>query len=312
MKKECGEMLPLISLCLPTNGVIEWVFPVLDSIYNQEVENNLFEVIVTNNGSNQQFDLMMLKYARSHDNLVYKKTDAYMFHNQLEALKLASGAYLKFVNHRGVFQDGSLKKMIKIITENIDDKPVIYFGNGALKNDEYLLNSFDSFVGTLKRNASWTTGVGIWKADYVKISDDVRIDKISPHSSILFSERKKTKYLIENFVFSKDIDTDASKKGTYDLFKAFAVEEVTIALNLFIDGDITAKTFKTVKNDYRAFVSELYYMYIIKKEPCSYDLNGFDNSMGIFFTKSEIYIGILCLIFKKMLRKVTRIVEAKK
>ena len=38
---------------------------------------------------------------------------------------------------------------------------------------------------------------------------------------------------------SKDIDTNASKKGTYDLFKAFAVEEVTIALNLLIDGDIS-------------------------------------------------------------------------
>jgi len=303
---------PVISLCLPTNGVIEWVFPVLDSIYNQNVENDLFEVIVTNNGGNLQFDLMMQEYAKKHNNLLYKKTDAYMFHNQLEALKLASGLYLKFVNHRGVFQEGALKKMINIVLENINDKPVIYFGNGALKKDEYVLSSFDSFVGTLKRNVSWTTGVGIWKSDYEKIPDDVRIDKISPHSCILFSERNKEKYLIENYVFSKDIDTDASKKGTYDLFKAFAVEEVTISLNLFIDGDITAKTFKTVKKDYKAFVSELYYMYIVKKEPCSYDLNGFDDSMGIFFTKQEIYTGVFCLILKLMTRKVMKIVGVKK
>lgn len=305
-------MPPVISLCLPTNGVIEWVFPVLDSIYNQNVENNLFEVIVTNNGNNHQLDMMMQEYAEKHDNLIYKKTDAYMFHNQLETLKLASGIYLKFVNHRGIFQDDSLKKMLNIVLENLDDKPVIYFGNGVFKNDEYILNDFDSFVGTLKRNVSWTTGVGIWKSDYEKIPADVRIDKISPHSCILFSERKKKKYLIENFVFSKDIDTDASKKGTYDLFKAFAVEEVTIALNLFIDGDITARTFRTVKKDYRNFVSELYYIYVIKKKPCSYELTGFNNSMEIFFTKTEIYIGILCLIFKKMLRKVKRIVEVKK
>ena len=138
-----------------------------------------------------------------------------------------------------------------------------------------------------------------------------RLIRFSPHSCILFSERNKKRYLIENFTFSKDIDTNASKKGTYDLFRAFAVEEVTIALNLLIDGDITARTFKAVKKDYEAFVSELYYMYIIKKEPCSYDLSGFDDSMGIFFTKTEIYIGILSLIFKKMLRKVTKIVEVK-
>lgn len=305
-------MSPVISLCLPTNGVIEWVFPVLDSIYNQKVENELFEVIVTNNGNNHEFDIMMQEYARKHNNLIYKKTDAYMFHNQLEALKLATGVYLKFVNHRGVFQDGALREMINIILENTTDMPVIFFSNGTLKKSEYVLDSFDAFVGTLKRYVSWTTGVGIWKSDYEKIPDDVRIDKISPHSCILFSERKKKKYLIENFVFSKDIDTDASKKGTYNLFKAFAVEEVTIALNLLIDGDISAKTFKAVKKDYRNFVSELYYIYIIKKEPCSYDLTGFNDSMGIFFTKADIYIGGLGLIFKKMLNKVTRILEAKK
>ena len=43
---------PIISLCLPTNGVKEWVFPVLDSIYSQNINNDLFEVIVTNNGTN--------------------------------------------------------------------------------------------------------------------------------------------------------------------------------------------------------------------------------------------------------------------
>lgn len=305
-------MSPVISLCLATNGITEWVFPVLDSIYNQNVENNLFEVIVTNNGNNYQFDLMMQEYAGKHNNLVYRKTDAYMFYNQLEALRLASGHYLKLVNHRGVFQEGSLRRMINIISENEDGKPVIFFSNGVLTDHKYVLSSFDSFVGTLKRYVSWTTGVGIWKSDYDKIPDDIHIDKISPHSCILFSERKKEKYLIDNFVYSKEIDTDASKKGKYDLFKAFAVEEVTIALNLFIDGDITAKTFKTVKKDYKNFVSELYFIYLIKKDPCSYDLTGFDNSMGIFFTKAEIYVEILCLIFKKVLRRVTKIVGGKK
>ena len=51
---------PIISLCLPTNGVIEWVFPVLDSIYNENVNQSMFEVIVTNNGDNDQFHKMML------------------------------------------------------------------------------------------------------------------------------------------------------------------------------------------------------------------------------------------------------------
>ena len=297
---------PIISLCLPTNGIIEWVFPELDSIYNQNVDNALFEVVVTNNGDNDKFDEMMTEYAGRHPNLIYKKTNAYMFYNQLEALKLASGTYLKFVNHRAAFTEGALMQLIHVIKENAEKKPVLYFGNGVFKQDRYELQSFDAFVRELRRYASWTTGVGIWKDDYNKIPEDVKIDKISPHSCILFSERNKSSYLIENFEFSREVDTDHSKKGTYDLFRAFAVEEITITLNLFIDGNITAKTFKAVKSDYKEFVADLFLTYVIRKKPCSYDLSGFDDAMGIFFTKKEIIARVITLFFQKAANRVVK------
>lgn len=297
---------PIISLCLPTNGVIEWVFPVLDSIYKQDVDNELFEVIVTNNGENEEFDSLMRSYESKHDNLIYKKTTAYMFYNQLEALKLASGKYFKFVNHRGLFTEGALKHMIDIVAANQIDKPVIYFSNGVLKENRYKLCDFDQFISTLKRYVSWTTGVGIWKSDYDKIGEDIKVDKISPHSCILFSERKAQNYLIENFLFSKDIEADQSKKGAYDLFKAFAVEEITIALNLYIDGDILAETFKQVKKDYKKFVADLYIDFVIRKEPCSYDLSGFNDSMGIFFTKSEMRVEIVKRFISRVINKLKK------
>lgn len=303
---------PIISLCLPTNGMIEWVFPVLDSIFNQKLDEELFEVIVTDNGNNDDFEKKIKNYTNCHSNIIYEKTTAYMFCNQLEALKLAKGKFFKFVNHRGLFTAGSLKKMIDIILENEETKPVIYFGNGVFKKERYILDSFDSFVGTLGYFASWTTGVGIWKDDYNKISENIKIDKISPHSCILFAERKKNKYIIDNFVFSKEIETDHSKKGKYDLFKAFAVEEITITLNLYIDGDITAQTFKKVKKSYKSFVADLYWLYVIRKQPCSYDLSGFKNAMGIYFTELEIKIEIIMALFKKVFKRMTKIVRVKR
>ena len=42
---------PILSLCMPTNGVVEWVFPVLDSIFGQNANSNEFEVVVMDNGS---------------------------------------------------------------------------------------------------------------------------------------------------------------------------------------------------------------------------------------------------------------------
>lgn len=297
---------PIISLCLPTNGVIEWVFPVLDSIYAQNVDQNLFEIIVTNNGNNVEFENTMLEYQANHSNIIYKKTTAFMFYNQLEALKLANGKYLKFVNHRGLFTKDSLNRMIKLVCENERTKPVIFWGNGVLKEKQYKLDNFDDYVSTLGHLASWTTGVGIWKEDYDKIPEDVKIDKISPHSCVLFSERHKSEYLIDNSIFSQEIEVDQSKKGTYDLFKAFAVEEITITLNLFIDGDITADTLKKVKKDYKKFVADLYWQYIIEKRPCSYDLSGFNDAMGIFYSKKEIKIEVLLLLFRKIITKIMR------
>ena len=278
---------PLLSLCLPTNGIVEWVFPVLESIFEQKIDNNLFEVIVTNNGNNDKFHQRMIKYLQEHKNLTYKKTDAFMFHNQLEALKLASGKYLKLINHRAILKKGSIERIIEVINNNIIDKPVIYFSNGVLEKDFYA-KSFDEFVQKLGRYASWTTGVGIWKSDYENLPPDIKIDKISPHSCILFANRDRHSYKIINFEFCKEIEANHSKKGNYDLFKAFGIEELTITQNLYIDGDITISTLKKIKKDYKLFVSELYLKFIIRKEPCSYNLTGFNDAMGIYFNKYEI------------------------
>ena len=55
---------PLVSLCIPTNGVVEWVFPVLDSIYNQSVDNALFEIVITDNGNNVVFKKSIQDYLK--------------------------------------------------------------------------------------------------------------------------------------------------------------------------------------------------------------------------------------------------------
>ena len=297
--------IPELSLCLPTNGIIEWVFPVLDSIFSQLVEVEKFEVVVTNNGSNEEFHKMMLEYEKKHTNLIYKKTDAYMFHNQLEALKLASGQYLKLINHRAILLDGAINQMLKIIEENTQDKPIIYFSNGVFKKD-FSLNSFDEFVRELGEYASWTTGVGIWKSDYDNLPKDMKVDKISPHSCILFAYRNRQQYKIVNYKFSEELDKDHSKKGSYDLFKAFAIEELSITQNLYIDGDISSATFKKVKKDYRKLVANFYWMFCIRKEPCSYDISGFSDAMGIYYNKYDILFRAYIIGIKRMASKITK------
>lgn len=304
--------IPIISLCIPTNGIIEWVIPALDSIYSQNVDSALYEVIVTDNGNNEEFQKAMNIYVQKHRNLIYRKTNAYMFDNQLEALKLANGLYFKFINHRSLLEENALSHFIEIITKYKDEKPVLYFACGVLRNKFYELNCFDEFVKVLKRYASWTTGVGMWKEDYEKLPKNLVYDKISPHSVLLFSERHKSKYIIDNFVFSHEISANHRKKGTYDLFKAFGIEELTITLKLFIDGDISIKTLKAVKKDYKKFLAELYWSFCIRKQSCSYDLTGFNDSMGIFFSKINIVLCSYGYGFLSLLRFIKRLIIKRK
>ncbi|MCX4350769.1 MAG: glycosyltransferase family A protein [Lachnospiraceae bacterium] len=282
-----------LSLCLPTNGISEWVFPALDSIYLQEVDINQFEVIVTDNGSNDDFSMKMEIYSNNHQNIIYKKTDAYMFDNQLEALKIARGDYLKFVNHRSIWKPGRLQYMIDFLKQNEEEKPVIYFSNGVLGWGPMFkeFSGFDEFVRNLGIYGTWTSGVGIWREDFDRIPKDYKYDKISPHAGILYAERNRSKYIINEFKWMSEIDLDHSKKGKYDLYKAFALDEFIITLNLYRDGDISIETLISVKEDFRKFLQDLYYDFNLLKKPCSYDLNGFDKYLGVFFDKEDIIRG---------------------
>ena len=60
---------PILSICLPTNGSVQWVIPTLRSVYEQGVDLSLFEVVITDNGENSKlaealidFDYPNLRY----------------------------------------------------------------------------------------------------------------------------------------------------------------------------------------------------------------------------------------------------------
>ena len=122
------------SLCIPTNGVVEWVMPVLDSIYNEKFDEGLFEVVVMDNGSNQEFHDAMIKYVKKHDNLSYYQTNASGFKCQIEAFKKAEGKFVKFLNHRMIILPGFLSYLHEFVKKNEKEKSIIYFSNGVLND----------------------------------------------------------------------------------------------------------------------------------------------------------------------------------
>ena len=300
---------PIVSLCMPTNGVIEWVFPVLDSIYEQGCENEDFEIVITDNGNNKEFKEKIKIYNQKHLNLYYFETNALPFINEIESYKRANGRLIKFVNHRTLFVEGALNQLIGLAKENSDAKPIRYFANGVLKKEKKVFEyaTFDEFVNNLSYWSSWSTGMTIWKEDFDKLPEDVSdFNELFPHTNVLFNERNRNKYVIDNTVIFNEIPQGRKPKGDYDLFYAFGVEYPSIILNLYRENSITADTLRSVLKDNLRFVAYMYSLYFIKKEYCSYDLNGLKDMYNIFYTKNQLVSEVLSIFIGKVTKRLKK------
>lgn len=297
----------IISLCMPTNGVVEWVFPVLDSIFEQGCNSDDFEVIITDNGDNAEFKRKIKAYGLGHENLHYYETEALPFINEIEAYKRANGQLLKFVNHRTKLVKGALQRLIDFAKDNVEKKPIIYFSNGVIKteNKSHKYETFDDFVRNLSYWSSWSTGMAIWKEDFEHLPENVEnFNELFPHTNVLFAERDREKYIIDNSVIFDEMPQGKRPKGAYDLFYAFGVEYPSIILTLYRDRSITAKTYQKVVQDNLTFVAELYFKYFIKKEYCSYDLSGLGDMFYVFYRKNELMHALLKVGLSKLKNKV--------
>lgn len=301
----------LVSLCIPTNGIIEWVFPVLDSIFTQNVNEKLYEVVVTDNGSNNDFMDKMSEYTRKHSNLIYKHTDAVQFLNQIESFRLASGLFIKFVNHRTKMKVGTLQQLIDFVNANKVEKPIVFFSNSSLKLQEEITEytSFDQFVKGLSYWSSWSGGIACWKTDFEKISNDMVYNALFPHTNILFKETKREKYIIDNRLIFEEIPVNKIAKGNYNLFYAFAVEYISILEQMLKDKSISLDTYNVIKNQNEIFLVDLYWRFIILKKDCSYDLSNYKDSLNVNYSYAKVRKKAFLSIFRRLYGKMLSIIN---
>lgn len=300
---------PILSICIPTNGVIEWVFPVLDSVYAQDVDHSLYEVVVMDNGDNKEFKKLMTEYAAGKDNLNYQETDAKQFMSEIATYKAARGRFIKFINHRTKLLPGTLEAFIDFVKNNEARKPVIYFTNGVLEKEpkEVInINNFDEFVARLSYWSSWSTGMAFWKEDFDSFENLENANEMFPHTDILFGIKDRGDYIIDNRVFLDEIPQGNIPKGRYNLFHAFAVEYISIILDLHRKEYISLETFAKVKKATAYFLADQYYSYIFRKKKCSYDLSDYKNSIRCYYRLSDIKRKVPGVCFKRIANRFKR------
>ena len=101
---------PILSLCIPTNGAVEWILPVIESIYSQGYDNSKFEVVITDNGKDSLLPEYIAKM--EYPNLRYRQTTDDGFLNLVTCLKEGKGLFCKMINHRSVLLPNSILKLL--------------------------------------------------------------------------------------------------------------------------------------------------------------------------------------------------------
>lgn len=277
----------LLSLCIPTYGVTEWVLPVVESIYSQGCDNSLFEVIITDNGKGSKLGEALRIYI--FDNLHYYHTSAIGFTNQIEAFKRCNGIFCKILNHRMPLIEGALSEMIRLVNQYKQERPILYFSNGRLQGKRIIeCSNIDEFCSRMSYWTSWSAGTCVWQQD-LKSYDKNKVCKMFPHMEFLFELRDESKYVIWNQKY--EIETKDYGKGGYDIFHTFGVDYMNEMHKLLSENRISKRTYNLVRKDLLGWLSKVYCReYLSPYTIHQYIINDVRKSLSCYYTIYEYYI----------------------
>ncbi len=302
----------LLSICIPTNGVVEWVVPVIESIYAQGVDNALFEVIITDNGEKDDLQEAVKKF--DYPNLHYSRNNSKGFTNQIDAFEKCQGLFCKMLNHRSKMIPGSINAILEIVKKYKDKKPILYFAEGHAKGGEFIeCANTDEFVQSLGVWTSWSCGTGAWKPDLTDIKSK-KVDSLFSHTVFLFDLRPESEYVIWNGKY--EIQASDKGKGGYDVFYAFSVRILDLISDLRRAGRVSDKTFNGVKQEAFDFVAGIYYHNNIRHEDYTFKIQNIQQSMGVYYgdfyyykMKIQAWLMVPQLYFKNLIIKLLKILR---
>lgn len=276
---------PLLSICIPTNGVSKWILPTLDAIYSQHVDLALYEVVITDNGADSTLsrDLILYKYSNLH----YVRTNDSGFLNLVTSLKCGNGILRKMLNHRSIIVPGTIERWLCLAEIYKKTKPILYFSDFLLKKGGCIeCKNLDSFIENLSYWSSWSAGLSIWDIDVDRI-EVIKLNEMFPNASLLFNIREKTEYVICDEKY-QDMQ-DETGKGGYDLFHTFAVTYLDILSDLRVRKKISEKTFILVKKDLKKFLLMWFRILFYNKKKYTFVNSNIKQSFSIYYSKKDYY-----------------------
>lgn len=292
----------LLSICIPTFNRPELLIKSIDSLVKQNIfqNTNAVEIVISDNFSNEKNSEIVINYIKQFGSkIIYSKTDINILDKNFErALSYGNGLFLKLSNDTLIYDAGFLEYMVNLINNNLEKKPILFFGNNLLKNkqDEFGFG-LNFFVNQVSYYSTWIASFGIWKSDFDKVDDFNRSSKFHLiQTDILFNLIKKNNLVFVSNTHLFNVQK-VGIKGGFDVVTVFLDNYSHLLFEQVNQYNLSYKIYnREVKNVVRKFIIKSIILSYYKLGFNYHYNNGFTRIVR-FFKKQPFFIVVIILDF---------------
>lgn len=241
---------PLLSICIPTYNRAIYLEKTIESIISQKEFNSKdVEIVISDNCSTDETQILCEKYSRQFDNFHYYRNETNIRDKNFPTvLGKANGIYRKLCNDTLLFNTNALSFFLKIIKENIDERPVFFFDNK--NNGDKKFNNLDEFLRIVSFNITWIGGFGVWEDFCGNIENHFEgcYELLWQVPFMLNYVDKKHNGIVFEMPFSQTQKVD-KKNISYGLYKVFYENFLGFINNYVKQGKISKQMYNWLEKD---------------------------------------------------------------
>lgn len=290
---------PLLSICIPTYNRAIYLEDALKNITGDKAFGEEIEIVISDNASTDDTQLIAEKYIVQYNNIrYYKNEENIRDRNFILALSRGNGKYVRLFNDTLRLKEGALSKMLAVIRSSKEDSPLFFYQNIDFlnSNTNKEVNGISAFISNTSYWVTWIANFGNWKV----IVDKIPFPNECAH--LLFTQVDWSFKIIETYKEAQIYYGDyfesvvPNKKGGYNLFDVF------VNNYLYIVRKYLHRGFVFQREKYRLFRYFLYswigFLYNQTDKYVFDKKGGWKVLFGEYWYYPYFYIGLLFLAIK--------------
>lgn len=247
--KERKKSKPILTYAIITYNRAFYLEKALQCILSQVKNDNIIEVLVSDNGSTDETPMVVKKYKKAYPNLKYYRNDRNLgveanIHN---AINKSTGEYVIVAGDDDYLKEGKIYEIVNIIY-NHRECAVFDIVNTHAKQQIFVGKGASQYVDKLGYLMTWITGVILKTQEYHALTDVHKFDG-TEMPQVYFQLEILKNYKLFGIIYGEYLRTDSGehKPNGYNFIKVFVENYLNIlADNKMIDKDVMEKEKKNL------------------------------------------------------------------